>query len=75
MRMVQEYWQEYSALVHRRKMLLRIAECSAILLGRAAAADSAGLWNTKSAVCVHAYVCLEFLGHATQCRTETGRCV
>jgi hypothetical protein len=26
--------QEYSALVHRRKMLLRVAECASILLGR-----------------------------------------
>ena len=31
-----EWLQEHSALVHRRKMLLRIAECSAILLGRLA---------------------------------------
>ena len=40
--------QEYKALVHRRKMLLRIAECSAIFLGRAAAADSAGIAHTHT---------------------------
>jgi len=41
-----EWLQEHSALVHRRKMLLRIAECASLLLGRAAAVDGGerGVW-------------------------------